>query len=133
VVKYNKMKTLLTVVLSFIAVAVLAQADTTVVTNPFQDGNLEGVVSQYELIYAALATLWGYAARALFKKESGDPLFYISIVAGAATIGGIFVWQELSDAISLTISFVISTKLYELAWKPIEKIITSNRVEQPKA
>lgn len=115
-----RLKLILSVIFSFIAILMFAQGDTTaveVVDNPF-DGSVDDVLVIYDALAIALYNIWGYISRAFFRKEPKDPNFLLALAAGALVIGGIFYWNGLGGGVELVIQFLIATKLYDFILKP---------------
>lgn len=84
--------------------------------------NVGDLLGLYEVLYGALVVIWGYVAKALGWKTEKIPFVFV-VVAGALVVGGVFLLLDLSDAITLVISFLLSLGIFDAIFKPVEKLL----------
>ena len=103
--------------------------DTTgLVTNPvFDEPSISKMVSAYDAIYGALVIIWGYVGKAFGLKTKLGKNYIFVVLAGGIVMGGVFLQAGLSQGFGLVFSFLNAIGIYDLIFKPAERVFSRPR------
>ncbi len=91
--------------------------------NPvFDEPRLDTLLNAYNILYGALVIVWGYVAKA-FKLNAKFSNFVFVVLAGGVVIGGAFIGFGFTKAFPLVLTFLSAIGIYDILFKPIEKVI----------